>query len=161
MLLWYLTENHPKLLQPCDGDFPRAPNARLAALPCSCQGHKSPPTQDNCTAHLDLTTAHPSCGYLGKREFLQHFPPHPHPPHKCQVCYFISTTSVSTTPYLQHPMNKQDGTLWADLFTKHTGISRICSQTGQEVSSRRPRDCSSGVTVCRVLSISWVTVNGI
>lgn len=40
MLLWYLTENHPKLLQPCDGDFPMASNARLAALPCSCQGHK-------------------------------------------------------------------------------------------------------------------------
>lgn len=61
-------------------------------------------------------------------------------PCECQMHYFTLMTSVSTTPYLQHPLNKQDGTLWADLFIKHRGISRICSQTGQEVSSRRAKD---------------------
>lgn len=68
-------------------------------------------------------------------------------PCKCQVHYLTPMTSVSTTPYLQHPLNKQDGRLWAGLFVKHTGISRICSQTGQEVSPEEPEMCCPGKIV--------------
>lgn len=160
MLLWYLREKGPKPFQPCDGGFPRTLSARLAALPCACQGHKNPLTQATrpiawctwtgpwLTSHLDAWGKGSCCSITPHPT-----PPHP-PPRKCQVCYFIPMTSVSTTPYLQHPMNKQDGTLWADLFIKHAGIYRICSQTDQEVSSRRLRDCCSGDIVCRALSIS-------